>query len=83
MAKQRMTGSWPLEPHMERVRLQMDADPEVLTELDRLQKFSRSRSRVDFVRRALDIYVDLMRIWEEDGEVRLIRKDGVVERLRL
>ena len=67
----------------ERVRLQMEADPAVLEELDRLIPLARARSRVDVIRRALDVYVDLMKIREEDGDLKVLRKDGLVERIRL
>lgn len=44
---------------------------------------ARTRNRVDFVRRALDIYQELLTIRERGGDILIIQRDGVRRNLYL
>lgn len=67
----------------DRARLQIEVTPDEQQAIDDALPKVRARSRVDLVRRAVEVYLELLAIREQDGEVMLVRKDGVRERVRL
>lgn len=67
----------------ERIRLQVEISAADVKSIDAALHKIRAHSRVGFVRKAVEVLLILVKVYEEDGSVMLIRKDGVRERIRL
>ena len=67
----------------ERARLQIEISAADVKAIDAAQSKIRAHSRNGFVRKAVEVLLFLVKVYEEDGAVMLIRKDGVRERIRL
>lgn len=67
----------------ERIRLQVEISAADTKDIDAALNKIRAHSRVGFVRKAVEVLLILVKVYEEDGSVMLIRKDGVRERIRL